>query len=46
MSVTGSIKKAKLEANREKILARGKKKMEAKALRQARKLKEKNNADA
>lgn len=46
MSVTSSIKKAKLAANREKILERGKKKMEAKALRQARKLKEKNNADA
>lgn len=46
MAVAGSIKKAKLERNKERILERGKKKMEAKALRQARKLKEKNNADA
>lgn len=44
MSVTGSIKKKKLEENMQKRLDRGKKKMEAKALRQARKIKEKNNA--
>lgn len=45
MAVAGSIKKQKLERNREMILQRGKKKMEAKALRQARKLKEKMNAN-
>lgn len=44
MSVTGSIKKKKLEENMQRRLERGKKKMEAKALRQARKIKEKNNA--
>lgn len=42
MSVVGSIKKQKLAANMEKRLERGKKKAAAKALRQARKLKEKN----
>lgn len=42
MSVVGSIKKQKLAANMEKRLKRGKKKAAAKALRQARKLKEKN----
>lgn len=46
MSVASSIKKAKLAANMEKRLERGKKKAEAKALRQARKFKEKNNASA
>lgn len=46
MSVQGAIKKAKLERNREIILERGKKKMQAKALRQARKLKENKNANA
>ncbi len=44
MAVAGSIKKNKLERNKEKILERGKKKMEAKQRRQERKLKEKNNA--
>lgn len=43
MSVTGSIKKQKLEANMKKRLERGKKKMEAKAMRIARKMKEKQN---
>ena len=43
MSVVGSIKKQKLAANMEKRLERGKKKAAAKALRQARKLKEKND---
>jgi len=42
VSVVGSIKKQKLAANMEKRLERGKKKAAAKALRQARKLKEKN----
>lgn len=46
MSVVSAIKKQKLQRNKDKILERGKKKMEAKALRQARKLKEKNNANA
>jgi hypothetical protein len=46
MAVAGSIKKNKLERNKEKILERGKKKMEAKALRQARKIKEKMNGNA
>ena len=41
MSVIGSIKKQKLAANMEKRLERGKKKMQAKQMRQARKLKEK-----
>jgi hypothetical protein len=41
MAVAGTIKKAKLAAAKERRLERGKKKMEAKALRQARKLKEK-----
>ena len=45
MAVAGSIKKNKLERNKERILERGKKKMEAKAMRQARKLKEKMNAN-
>lgn len=43
MSVTGSIKKKKLEANMQKRLERGKKKMDAKAMRLARKMKEKQN---
>jgi hypothetical protein len=34
-----------LERNKERILERGKKKMQAKALRQARKMKEKQNAN-
>jgi hypothetical protein len=46
MAVAGSIKKNKLERNKEKILERGKKKMEAKALRQARKIKEKMKGNA
>jgi hypothetical protein len=46
MAVAGSIKKNKLESNREKILERGKKKMQAKALRQERKIKEKMNGNA
>jgi hypothetical protein len=37
----GSIKKNKLEQNMQKRLERGKRKAEAKAMRQARKLKEK-----
>ena len=41
MAVAGSTKKRKLEENFNKRLERGKKKMEAKALRQARKIKEK-----
>ena len=46
MSVASSLKKNKLTANMEKRLERGRKKAEAKTLRQARKLKEKNNANA
>jgi hypothetical protein len=46
MAAVGSIKKNKLERNKERILERGKKKMQAKALRQARKMKEKQNANA
>lgn len=46
MSVVGSIKKKKLEDNYNRRLERGKKKAQAKALRQARKLKEKNNANS
>lgn len=46
MSVAGSIKKKKLEDNYNRRLERGKKKAQAKALRQARKLKEKNNANS
>lgn len=42
MAVAGSIKKNKLERNKQIRLERGKKKAEAKALRQARKLKEQN----
>lgn len=42
MAVAGSIKKNKLERNKKVRLERGKKKAEAKALRQARKLKEQN----
>lgn len=42
MAVKGTIKKAKLEAAFNRRLERGKKKAAAKALRQARKLKEKN----
>jgi hypothetical protein len=44
MAVAGSTKKRKLEENMNKRLERGKKKMEAKALRQARKMKEKERA--
>lgn len=44
MAVPSSIKKRKLEENMNKRLERGKKKMQAKALRQARKMKAKNNA--
>lgn len=46
MAVIGSIKKRKLEENFQKRLERGAKKAQAKALRQARKVKEKNNANA
>jgi hypothetical protein len=46
VSVASSLKKNKLAANMEKRVERGRKKAEAKALRQARKLKEKNNANA
>ena len=42
MAVIGTFKKKKLAANMEKRLERGAKKMQAKALRQARKLKEKS----
>ena len=42
MAVAGRIKKQKLEANMQKRIERGAKKMRAKAMRQARKLKEKN----
>jgi hypothetical protein len=42
MAVIGRIKKQKLEANHAKRVERGAKKAQAKALRQARKLKEKN----
>jgi|LakMenEpi03Aug12_release.lakeMendotaPanAssembly.Ray.scaffolds.fasta_scaffold1366741_2 hypothetical protein len=41
MAVKGTLKKNKLEAAMNRRLERGKKKAEAKALRQARKLKEK-----
>ena len=41
MAIASSIKKAKLEKNMQARLERGKRKAEAKALRQARKLKEK-----
>lgn len=41
MAAVGSIKKAKLEAAMQRRLDRGKKKAQAKAMRQARKLKEK-----
>ena len=46
MSVAGSIKKRKMEDNFNRRLERGKKKAEAKALRQARKMKEKANANS
>ena len=42
MAVAGSTKKRKLEENMNKRLERGAKKMQAKAMRQARKFKEKN----
>ena len=42
MAVAGSTKKRKLEENFNKRLERGKKKMKAKAMRQARKMKEQN----
>jgi len=42
MAVKGTIKKNKLEAAMNRRLERGKKKMQAKAMRQARKLKEQN----
>lgn len=41
MAVKGTIKKAKMEAAFNRRLERGKKKMQAKQMRQARKLKEK-----
>lgn len=41
MAVASSIKKNKLERNKQVRLERGKQKAEAKALRQARKMKEK-----
>jgi hypothetical protein len=46
MSVLKGLKKQKLEDAFNKRLERGKKKAAAKKLRQARKLKEKNNANA
>lgn len=42
MAVVGRIKKQKLDENKQKRIERGAKKVAAKALRQARKLKEKN----
>lgn len=45
MAVAGTFKKNKLTANMEKRLERGKKKAAAKALRQERKLKEKNRGE-
>lgn len=42
MAVAGRLKKVKLEQNMQKRIERGKKKMEAKAMRQARKMKEKS----
>ena len=42
MAVKGTIKKAKIEAAFNRRLERGKKKMQAKAMRQARKMKEQN----
>ena len=42
MAVAGSTKKRKLEENMQKRLERGAKKMKAKQMRQARKLKEKH----
>lgn len=42
MAVKGTLKKQKMEAAFNRRLERGKKKMEAKAMRQARKLKEQN----
>ena len=42
MAVVGRIKKQKLEENHKKRVERGAKKARAKALRQARRLKEKN----
>lgn len=42
MAVVGRIKKQKLEENHKKRIERGAKKAQAKALRQARRLKEKN----
>lgn len=42
MAVVGRIKRQKLDANKQKRDERGAKKMQAKAMRQARKLKEKN----
>ena len=41
MAVAGRIKKQKLEFNMQKRVERGAKKMQAKAMRQARKMKEK-----
>jgi len=46
VSVTGAIKKRKLEEAFNKRLERGKKKMLAKQRRQERKTKEKNNENA
>jgi len=42
MAVKGTLKKAKMEAAFNRRLERGKKKMQAKAIRQARKIKEEN----
>lgn len=44
MAVAGRIKKQKLEQNMQKRVERGAKKMQAKAMRQARKMKEQNRA--
>lgn len=41
MAVAGRLKKEKLEQNKQKRIERGAKKMQAKAMRQARKIKEK-----
>lgn len=43
MSVAGAIKKKKLEEAMRRRLERGAKKLKSKEMRQARKLKEKNN---
>ncbi len=46
MSVAGAIKKRKLEENMRKRLERGAEKQKAKEMRQARKMKEKQNENA